>query len=100
MNISKTDRIKEVWMQVRDKDRRRLETLMAVNDISQRELSRMMGWKSHTYIGRIIRGEITSIDPETAAKIAAIFGVGMDDLFLARVSTEAAHIDQRKGTAA
>lgn len=72
-------------MQVRD--RKKLATLMVINDISQRELARMLGWKSHTYLGRILNGQVSTLDAEAAAKIAAIFGVGMDDLFLPRVST-------------
>lgn len=97
MNISKTDRIKEVWMQVRD--RKKLATLMAINDISQRELATIVGWKSHSYLGRILRGDIKSIDPDTAVKIAAVFGVGVDDLFLPRVSTASEQNAHQRGAA-
>lgn len=91
--ISRNDVITEVWMEVID--RKRLAKLMAIQEISQRQMCRIVGWKSHTYLGRILKGEIKSVDPETAAKIAATLGVGVDDLFMPRVSTQSARNEQR-----
>lgn len=69
---------------------------MAIQDVSGRQMSRIVGWKSHTYMQRILRGEIRSVDPDVAVMIAATLGVGVDDLFLPRVSTESAHSEQRR----
>ena len=77
-------------------DHKRIAKLMAIQEVSGREMSRIVGWKSHTYLQRILRGEIRSVDPDIAVKIAATLGVGVDDLFLPRVSTESAHVEQRR----
>lgn len=95
--INRNQRITEVWMRVID--HKRIAKLMAIQGVSQRELARIVGWKSHAYMGRILRGEIRSVDPETAVKIAATFGVGVDDLFMPRVSTETVQSESRRGAA-
>jgi len=79
-------------------DRKKIAKLMVIKDISQRELSRTIGWRSHSYLGRILRGEITNVDPDAAVRIAAVLEVGVDDLFLPRVSTEAVHFVAARGT--
>lgn len=93
-HITRNQRITEVWMQVID--HKRIGKLMVIQDISGRQMSTMVGWSSHTYMQRILRGEIRSVDPEVAVKIAAILGVGVDDLFLPRVSTDTAQSVSRK----
>jgi hypothetical protein len=83
----------EVWMLVRD--RKMLATLMAIHRISQRKLSRVAGWKSHTYLLRILRGDIKTIAPEPALRIAAHFGVPVDSLFLTRVTSNSGEVNQK-----
>jgi transcriptional regulator with XRE-family HTH domain len=70
-------------------DRKRLAKLMLIQGVSQRELSIVAGWKAHSYLGRLLRGEVNTLDTEPALRIAAYFGVGVDDLFMPRVSTDA-----------
>ena len=93
-HITRNQRITEVWMQVID--HKKIAKLMAIQEVSGREMSRIVGWKSHTYMQRILRGEIRSVDPDVAVMIAATLGVGVDDLFLPRVSTETAQVAQRR----
>ena len=38
--------------------RRKLAKLMVINGVTQRELSQAIGWKAHSYLGRLIRGEV------------------------------------------
>lgn len=76
----------EVWMQVRD--HRKLARLMVIQDVSQRDMARAIGWQSHSYLGRIMRGTVRSVDAEAAAKIAHVLGVAIDDLFLTKVSSK------------
>lgn len=76
----------EVWMQITDAGRKRLKTLMVVQDVSARWLAQQAGWKSHTILLRLLKGEQHTLTPDRAARIAAALGVGMDDLFVARVS--------------
>lgn len=69
------------------KGRKRLATILIVQDVSQRELAAGIGWKSHSYLGRLLRGEEENVSTEAAARIAEYLGIGMDDLFVPRVSS-------------
>lgn len=69
-------------------DRKRLAKLMAIQGVSQRQLAIAAGWKAHSYLGRLMRGEVKTLEPEHAARIARHLGVGVDDLFMARLSTD------------
>lgn len=69
------------------RDRKRLARLMVIQDVSQRELSQAAGWKSHSYLGRLLRGEVKSLEIEPALRIANHLQVAVDDLFLVRVTS-------------
>lgn len=69
-------------MEVRD--HRKLARLALIQDASHRDIAAAVGWKSHSYVGRILRGQIKSVDPEAAVRMAHYFGVAVDDLFLTR----------------
>lgn len=73
------------------KDRKLLAKLMAIQNVSQREMATAAGWKSHSYLGRLLRGEVTTCDTDAAARISRYLGVGVDDLFVVRVSSGVAH---------
>lgn len=73
---------------MRVRDPKKIKTLMVVQDVSTRRLAAEVGYASHAYVGRILRGEITTVTPERAARIARFLGVGMDDLFVPRLSTD------------
>jgi transcriptional regulator with XRE-family HTH domain len=70
--------------------------LMVIQGISQRTLAAKAGYKSHAYMGRILRGEVKTLDPDAAVRIAKHLGVGVDDLFLVRVSSDGAHSAERR----
>ena len=72
-------------MQIRDL--KMLQKLMVIQGVSQRQLATAAGYRSHAYMGRILRGEVNTLEPEAAVRIAHFFRVGVDDLFLVRVST-------------
>lgn len=74
-----------------------LRKLMLIHDdMSGRDLAQIAGYKSHTYIARVLRGEYKVIGNDHALRIAAHFKVGVDDLFLVRTSSHTEHIDQAK----
>lgn len=73
-------------MLLTDAGRKRLGTILVVQDVSQRTLAQAAGWRSHSYLGRLLRGEENTLSPEAAARIAAYLGVGMDTFFVPRVS--------------
>lgn len=75
----------EVWMELRDL--KKLKRLMVIQEVSQRQLAVAAGYKSHAYMGRILRGEVKTLEPAAAARIAHYLRVAIDDLFLVRVST-------------
>jgi transcriptional regulator with XRE-family HTH domain len=76
-------------------DRKKISKLMLIQDVSQRDLAQAAGWASHSYVARIIDGTITTVTPDRAARIARFFGVGIDDLFVPRLSTDAGPISKR-----
>ncbi len=80
-------RLPEIYMRVIDT--KRILKLMAVQDVSARTLAEAVGYASHSYVTRILRGEIKTVTPDRAARIARFFGVGIDDLFVARLSSDA-----------
>lgn len=82
------------------KYRKRLLKLMAINDTSQRQLALAAGYKSHAYMGRLLRGEVDTLESEAAMRIAAYFRVDIGDLFVARLSSAVAQNDPRRRGAA
>lgn len=82
-------------------DPKKIVKLMVIQGVTQRELAEAAWGKgaSHSYLGRILRGEIKSIRSDPADRIAHYLGVGRDDLFVARLSTETAH-NAKRGRAA
>lgn len=85
-----------IWMQLRDP--KKLKRLMIVQDISQRELARAAGWKSHSYLGRLMSGKVTTLSTDPALRIAHTLGVGVEDLFLTKVSEVPGHDVQEART--
>lgn len=81
-----TDRIPEIWMRLHN--RKGLLKLMAIQNVSARQLAKAAGWKSHSYMNRLLKGEVLTLEVEPAVRIAKYLGVGVDDLFVARVSSE------------
>lgn len=69
-------------------DVKKIQKLMVIQDVSARQLAEEVGYASHSYVTRILRGEITTVTPDRAARIARFFGVGIDDLFVPRLSSD------------
>lgn len=74
----------ELWMYLRDP--RKLASVMIVQEVSQRELATAAGWKSHSYLGKLLRGEANGVTPDSALRIAHYLGLPVNDLFLTKVS--------------
>lgn len=86
MATSSNDRIPGIWMKLHN--RTGLLKLMAIQGVSARQLARVAGWKSHSYMNRLLSGEVSTLEPEPAVRIARHLGVGVDDLFMPRLSTD------------
>lgn len=81
-------------------DPKKILKLMAIQEVSARQLSEEVGYSSHAYITRILRGEIKTVTPERAARIARFFEVDISDLFMPRLSTDSGLSVKRKDDAA
>lgn len=77
------------------KDRTLLAELMEQHGLSARALSRKAGWKSHTYLQRLLRGEVKTLATEPAARIAHTLKVPFNLLFVTRVSNDAGRNGQK-----
>lgn len=97
MSKSQPDSLPELFMKVRDP--KHIKKLMEIQGVSLRDLSRSVGWKSHTYLIRILNGRIGSVQPQPAARMARRLGVGIDDLFVTRLSTDSAQNAKRRSAA-
>lgn len=67
------------------RDRKMLQRLMIVQGVSNRSLAKIAGWKSHSYMNRLVAGQVKNLEPEPALRIAKFLGVGVEDLFLTKV---------------
>lgn len=73
------------------KDRELLEALIASRKVSRRQVSEAAGWQSHTYLQRLLRGEVTTLKPEPAIAIAEFLDVPLDLLFTPKVDRNTEH---------
>lgn len=65
---------------------------------SKRELSTFAGWKSHTYLHRLLSGEAKTLETDPAIRIAYRLGVPVHRLFVTRASVDRAQDVQRKAS--
>lgn len=77
------------------RDPKKLARLMILQDVSQRELAAAAGWKTHSYLGRLLRGEAKAISPGPAQRIADYLEVGVEDLFTEPVTIPAGDQPER-----
>lgn len=84
--VSRPTIITEIWMELRD--RTLLAELMETKKISARRLALDAGWKSHTYLQRLLRGDVKTLKSEPAARIAYRLEVPFTLLFTTKASEE------------
>lgn len=84
-------------MEVTTDTRKRLQKLMLIQRASQRDVAAAAGWRAHSYLGRLLRGEVDSLDTDAAVRIAHYFGVSVDDLFVTKSSSQAEPHAQQNG---
>lgn len=83
---------------MRLKDRKRLARLIEIQEVSKRAVARAAGWRSHTYLQRLLSGQARSCNAAPAARIAAFLNVSVDDLFLPDATSVAGQNGQRLAT--
>lgn len=85
-NVARHYQLPELWMELID--RKRLAKLMAIQEVSPAALAKAAGWNSKTSVTRLLSGEYNGIkDADKCARIAKRLGVGIDDLFLTKISS-------------
>lgn len=82
---AKIGRIGDLYMEL--KDREFLIELMEERGISQRTLAKKAGWASHTYLQRLLRGEVKTLNTDPALRIAHYLSIPVHRLFVTRVDT-------------
>lgn len=88
--------IPEVWMEVKD-----LEFFRDKIDDSpytRRELSALVGWKSHGYLNKLYAGDAKTLKPEPAVRMARFVGARVDHLFVTKSSDESAQVAALEAT--
>lgn len=83
-----------IWMELinRDKLARRMDQM----GVSQRELARAAGWKSHSYMRRLLTGEANTLNTDPALRIAHYLHLDVDDIFVTKVATDGHHERSRR----
>lgn len=87
----------DLWMEL--KDRTLLAALMEQQGVSARRLARLAGWRSHSYMNRLLTGEVKTLNTEPAARIAHTLGVPFNLLFVTRVDGDSVHSGRQKVSA-
>lgn len=89
MSTTTTQRLPGIWMKLHN--RKLLKKLMAIQGVSARNLAKQAGWNSHSYMNRLLSDDpkvrVDTLDVEPAVRIARYLQVGVDDLFMPRVSS-------------
>lgn len=81
------------------KDRNLLAALMASKNVSARQLAGVAGWKSHSYMNRLLSGEATAVSGEAAVKIAKYLGISPANLFVPPPSSGVGQTVRGRGAA-
>lgn len=92
-----TFHLPEIWMELKDLEL--LQELMETHEVSARELSRFAGWKSHTYLQRLLRGEVKTLKTDPAIRIAYRLQVPVHRLFVTKVSADGGQNARQKDAA-
>lgn len=79
----------EIWMVL--KDRKMLGRLIVLQDWTIRGLARESGFQSHSYLNRLVLGQVKTCSAERAVAICANLQVPVDSLFLTKMSTDSEH---------
>lgn len=76
-------------------DRRKLKRLMREQGVTHRDLAEVAGYRAHSYIGRLVRGEVNSLGTDPALRIAHRLGVPVEALFFTGPTSNYGHDDRK-----
>jgi len=59
-----------------------MRRLMQAAGVTARQMSRDLGWSSHSYLNRILSGQVRTVTEETAEQLCALLQVPLPLLFM------------------
>lgn len=68
---------------MRVKDAELMRRLMQAAGVTARQMSRDLGWSSHSYLNRILAGQVRTVTEQTAEQLCALLQVPLSLLFVA-----------------
>ena len=68
------------------RDLKKLKLLMDLNGLSTRDLAEIAGYRSHTHLARVLRGEYKTLPTERSFSMFEHFMQGVLDIFFVRKS--------------
>jgi hypothetical protein len=71
-----------------DKGRKRLGTLMLIQEKSHRQVAKAAGWDSHAMVGHLLKGRKHGVSSDSALALARYFGVPVHELFVTKLSDD------------
>ncbi|MEU2106423.1 XRE family transcriptional regulator [Nocardia sp. NPDC019255] len=78
------------------RDHKKLERLMVVQGVSHRQLAAAAGYKAHSHVGRLARGQARHVATDAALRIAHRLRVAVEDLFLPESTSNSGRQDHKK----
>jgi len=84
-----TKKYSGVYMRL--KDPKALARLITIKGVSNRQAAFAAGWKSHSYMHRLLQGKAKSCRPEAALRLAEFLEVEVGDIFLTQLSGQSEH---------
>lgn len=76
------------------RDHKKLQRLLVIQEVTHRELAAAAGYRAHSYVSRLARGEVHTVGVDAARRIAQRLKVGVDDLFLPDEASNSGRTDQ------
>ncbi|UGT71858.1 helix-turn-helix transcriptional regulator [Nocardia gipuzkoensis] len=80
------------------KDHKKLERLMVVQGVSHRQLATAAGYKAHSHVSRLVRGEARHVATDAALRIAHQLRVAVEDLFLPEETSNSGRKDHKRAS--
>lgn len=79
-------------MEVRDL--KKLRKLIVIQELSHRDIAKAAGWHSHSYVSRLLRGEVKTLKAEPAMAIAKLLGCPPEEIFDTGMTDNVEHCDR------
>lgn len=84
----------ECWMEIKDLEffRDKIDD----SPLNRRQIAALVGWRSHSYLNKLYKGDAKTLKVEPAVRMAKVLGARIDHLFVTKVSDVPAQNDKRK----